>query len=461
MKKLLNLAGGLMILIVLLAISSGSAFADIVIKNGSTMKVSSGTSIVVSSDVEIESGGTVTNSGTVKIAGDFTNDGTAALGSGDVVFNGTAVQTIGGTTASQFGDIEITNALGVNLGSGAQVDGTLTLTNGVLGIGANNLRFGVAASAVAGAPFSATNMIQADGTGQVQKSFTDGTSDPGSFLFPIGSAAEYSPVEIDFNNSTFSSAYTGVNITASKEPNNTSLSNYLERYWTIENVGISSYTYDITATYVDADIAGTEADISGGLYHGAGWYVLDPVTAGANTFFGDDVDDDGNITGVEFRILSDLKILCEGAYQAASNEMTTVNNPNITPYGSCCLCTYWISGTESVAAIPSADIVDWILVEVRDAATPAAATSATVVETVAGFLLKDGSIVGLDGVSPLPFNVIITNNAYFVIIHRNHLCNNDSCITDRRHLAIMHMILRMPMLKHMEQMLRFRWIQVL
>ena len=79
------------------------------------------------------------------------------------------------------------------------------------------------------------------------------------------------------------------------------------------------------------------------------------------------------------------------------------------------------AGTESVAAIPSVDVVDWILVEVRDAATPAAAGTGTIVETVAGFLLKDGSIVGLDGVSPLTSTALITNNAYFVIKHRNHL----------------------------------------
>lgn len=424
MKKLTHLAGSLTIMIALLAFSSGSAFADIVIKNGSTMKVTAGSNVVVSSDVTIETGGTVSNSGTVEVAGDFTNNGTADLGDGSVVFNGTALQTIGGTTVSEFEDLELDNSAGLDLGVGAEVDGTLTLTDGVLDIDAYSLTFGASAAAVGGL-FDATTMILADDAScQVRKEFTDGTWDPGTFFFPIGSndgTAEYSPLQLDFNNSTFASAYVGVNVTPLKEPNNTSLTNYLERYWTIENVNISSYTYDMTATYVTADIPGgaTEADISGGLYHGTGWYVLDPVIAGSNTFFGDDVDDEGNATGVEFRILAGLGVVVQGAYNSGTDEMTTVLNPNIPLTAAAAYAHIGYQGTEFVGSIPSANIVDWILVEVRDATSAATATVAG--DTVAGFLMNDGSIVGLDGVSPLPFRTIITNNAYFVIIHRNHL----------------------------------------
>ena len=422
MRKLKLLVGGLMIFIALFAISTGSAFADIVIKNGSTMKVSAGTEVIVSADVDLETGATLTNSGTFTVKGDFTNAGAADLGSGSFVFNGTAVQTIGGATISEFEDIEINNATGVGLSGSTQVDGTMTLTNGVFNIGGNNLTFGVAATAVVGT-LSASTMIQADGIGQVRKAFTDGTSDPAPFLFTIGSVGEYSPIEINFNSSDFASAYVAVNVTASKETDNSSADNYLERYWTIVNFGITSYTYDLTATYVDADIIGTEADISGALYDGAGWLIGNPVTVAANTFFCDDFNDDGNATGVEFRILSDLTVIVQGAYRSVSDEMdNSLNSFGFLPLTAAeAYSQIGYGGTEAVTAIPSADVVDWILVEVRDAATPETATSATIAETVAGFLLQDGSIVGLDGVSPLPFKVLISNNAYFVIIHRNHL----------------------------------------
>jgi hypothetical protein len=39
----------------------------------------------------------------------------------------------------------------------------------------------------------------------------------------------------------------------------------------------------------------------------------------------------------------------------------------------------------------------------------------------AAFLLSDGSIVGLDGSSPIQFSHILTNQLFVVIRHRNHL----------------------------------------
>jgi hypothetical protein len=421
MKKYIRFTGGLILLVGLFVFHVNKASGDIVISNGTSMKVSAGTSVVVADNVELETGAGLSNNGTVRVGGDFSNSGTASLGPGEIIFNGSAAQAIGGTTVSTFGDLTLDNAAGLALNVGAAVGGTLTLSSGVLSIGANNLTFGESASAVAGT-LSASNMILADGAGQVRKSFPDGTSDPASFLFPVGSndgTAEYSPIAIDFNSSTFASAYVGVNVTPSVEPNNSSIDTYLGRYWTIENFGISAYTYNLTATYVDADIVGTEADLSGGLYHGTGWYVLDPANAGSNTFSGSDIDDDGNATGVEFRIFSDLKVFVQGAYNSTTNEMTTSLNGTLPLDAATAYTHIGYTGSESVAVIPSADIVDWILVEVRDAATPAGAT--TPGDTVAGFLMKDGSIVSIDGVSPLKFKTLINDNAYFVMIHRNHL----------------------------------------
>jgi len=147
------------------------------------------------------------------------------------------------------------------------------------------------------------------------------------------------------------------------------------------------------------------------------------VNTGNNTFLLDDFDDVGNATGVDFRILSNMRIYLEGAYRTADGQMTNTLQTFATmpTQASVAYAAHGYAGTESVGVIPNADVVDWILVEVRDAATPATATSATVKDVAAGFLLRDGSIVGLDGSSPLPLKANIVNNAYFVIIHRNHI----------------------------------------
>jgi hypothetical protein len=79
-------------------------------------------------------------------------------------------------------------------------------------------------------------------------------------------------------------------------------------------------------------------------------------------------------------------------------------------------------GDETVMSIPNPDVVDWVLVELRE--TPGEASTATIdkrIDRQAGFLLKNGMIVGIDGSSNLTFNVTINDNLYLIIWHRNHL----------------------------------------
>ncbi len=72
------------------------------------------------------------------------------------------------------------------------------------------------------------------------------------------------------------------------------------------------------------------------------------------------------------------------------------------------------TGTESVVTIPNPDIVDWILVELRDAPDAVSAIPSTMIAQQAAFLAKDGSIVGLDGLSNLQFNNSINQNLFTV-----------------------------------------------
>lgn len=82
---------------------------------------------------------------------------------------------------------------------------------------------------------------------------------------------------------------------------------------------------------------------------------------------------------------------------------------------------YW--GNESVAAIPNADVVDWVLVELRKTTGDiSTAIADSTIDMEAAFLLKDGSIVGLDGAGPLKLIVSSSpGDLYAVVWHRNHL----------------------------------------
>jgi len=116
-----------------------------------------------------------------------------------------------------------------------------------------------------------------------------------------------------------------------------------------------------------------------------------------------------------------LKVFLEGSMNISTmntylniNGLIPLSQPyNITPWN--------YSGNEVVTSIPNSSVVDWILIELRDAPDAASANSSTRIGQMAGFVLSNGSVVGTDGYSNLQFSAAITQNLFIVIWHRNHL----------------------------------------
>jgi hypothetical protein len=77
-------------------------------------------------------------------------------------------------------------------------------------------------------------------------------------------------------------------------------------------------------------------------------------------------------------------------------------------------------GTEAIGSPPN-NVVDWVLVEFRDAANVAVANAASTIERQAAFLLENGSVVSLDGISKLQLNSSVSEQLFVLICHRNHL----------------------------------------
>lgn len=140
--------------------------------------------------------------------------------------------------------------------------------------------------------------------------------------------------------------------------------------------------------------------------------------------------DQNLVTGTGYMV--DLKVILEGPYNVTADGSMSTDlysggylplmqpyNPALPYYGN--PSPVWIyAGTESVASVP-AGVVDWVLIELRDATDAASATSATMIAQQAAFVLSDGTVVDLDGTSMLSFDVPITNNLFVVVYHRNHL----------------------------------------
>lgn len=126
----------------------------------------------------------------------------------------------------------------------------------------------------------------------------------------------------------------------------------------------------------------------------------------------------------------DLTVFLEGPFDPSSNKMFTdinnilpLNQPfnPILPYYGNPLPDWYYTGSENVGAIPNEFVVDWVLVQLRDATSAATATPGTAFETIPAFVLNTGEIVALDGLSPLTFTGTPANDLYVIIWHRHHL----------------------------------------
>jgi hypothetical protein len=118
----------------------------------------------------------------------------------------------------------------------------------------------------------------------------------------------------------------------------------------------------------------------------------------------------------------DVVVYLEGPYAGSRTMNTMLFDNSLIPLAQPFNTAPWsYAGTESVVAVP-ADIVDWVLVDIRDAATPEAALPETSIWKKACFLKSDGQIVDLDGTTlPSIGNPTVINNLYVVVRHRNHI----------------------------------------
>lgn len=108
-----------------------------------------------------------------------------------------------------------------------------------------------------------------------------------------------------------------------------------------------------------------------------------------------------------------IKVILGGAYQSSSGLMrdqlrSLPDFPLVSPYDDG-------ASISNSAVLTANNIVDWVLVELRDATTPA-----TVVSSKGALLQADGDVVATDGVSSVGF-IVAGSNYYVAIKHRNHL----------------------------------------
>jgi hypothetical protein len=247
-----------------------------------------------------------TGIGEINVGGNIVNNGAISKNQGGspgtflINFNGTSPQTFTGNSpvalAGVVGDVKISNSNGVTLNSPLTLNDNwrLNLSSGNLYTTSTNLLrvgSGTGAGIIGGSSSSYVN-------GPLLKSWTT----TGSFLYPIGKSA-YSPITLDFTSGTFTSASATVEAYGTKHANNSSATDYLNRYWTVTQSGIAGFTCNADFVYVDGDIAGTESNYTLGQYNGIQWVIAGTVDPDNNKLSAVGLSSFSDFTGGEASVL--------------------------------------------------------------------------------------------------------------------------------------------------------------
>lgn len=116
-------------------------------------------------------------------------------------------------------------------------------------------------------------------------------------------------------------------------------------------------------------------------------------------------------------VAAKIKLFLEGNFNEQQQMMNThltddgllpMKQPFTTP-------PFSYLGTETIE-IPPADVVDWVLLQVRDGTD-----MTTILATKALLLRKDGLVIDMEGNELLTFENLPTGNYYIAIFHRSHL----------------------------------------
>lgn len=404
--------------------------------NGATIVIEEGATLVVEAGINNISGA-ITNSGTIRVKGDFINDGTlsSTTVNSDIIFEGTAPQIFDANGAT-VRKVTIMNTMNnVSLaGTGLTITENLTFgaASKKLDIAGQNLNLGSAATITRGVN---DGYIVAAGTGKVVKTF----GALGSFTFPVGDGTVYSPLSTDVTAGTIAAATLAVNLKNSAHPSlpsdaanpNRNATEYITRYWDIDQAGFGTgFSANVLGTYDDTDdVVQTSGEnlIKAAFWDGTEW-AYDETDNTASNQVGATITGNRELTGSNTFGKSMVSVMLEGVYQGGGLMSTTLNTNGIlqaqamsSPYGT----GEVITDVNFFANNPT--IVDWIKLELRDGSTPS-----IILASRSAFLSNSGQVLDIDG-SNLDAILFFKNspkNSFVAITHRNHLLVRTAVIQD-------------------------------
>lgn len=391
--------------------------------NGATITVQNNAYVMVTGDLKNVTG-TITNDGKIEVQGNFINAGTyTSTSNGDsLIMSGTGIDTLtsGGSVINNL-TINKTSASDiVRLGATATVNARLDYMSGVFTTDPIlHPSFSVTSPVSAVYNFAAGKEI----IGMVKRTgWTNGTA----------RVFNQPNMLVTTNGGTAPTSFSVTMIPQSGGGDPTQNEREVKRKFLFTQTAGSGFTADIRYPYVTGELnTNVEANIVPWKLISSEWNGrLTPVTRDVVNHYVATTGIPASDLTLEWKLADpkytfNVTTYIKGAWNNSTGLMrTTLNSggklPLSQPYTG---APYNYAGTESVASIPNANIVDWVLIEHRKPSTglPADATAATITGRMAGFLLNNGTVVNLDGVTPVSFNVTKQGGAFLVVRHRNHL----------------------------------------
>jgi hypothetical protein len=204
-------------------------------------------------DLIINPGTTVSITGAVtfSVLGNITNNGTFSPSSGTLAFTGTSAQTLTSAPLS-FNNVTFNNSAGVSFNVSATVNNQITLTNGKVNLGGNNLTLGQNTGTVG-------TLSYANGWftgGSFTRWYSNATISQGSArLYPMGSSTNYRPFSLwitaSGNGGTLRITHTAAATTSTVSVPDSGPTTIVKRedsFWQIVTAnGMSNGTYGIQA----------------------------------------------------------------------------------------------------------------------------------------------------------------------------------------------------------------------
>ncbi len=225
--------------------------------------------LTVKNDATISGGTLNANNLNMNVGGHWTNNGTFTPGTGIVTFNGTANQNLAGSNATTFNSLTLNNAAGLTLSGSVHttVNGTLTLTSGVITTGNNK----VIIPATGSVARTAGHIF-----GNLQKNVATGSGVSRTFEIGDAAAANYTPVALNFASVSVAGNLTARTVSGDHPQIGSAdlnASKSVNRYWTLTNSGTTFTSYNSVFNFLSTDLdpSVSTAALIGGKYDSPDW----------------------------------------------------------------------------------------------------------------------------------------------------------------------------------------------